>query len=146
MKLIKNKKNRSRIKKGLLFAGLAGASIALLSQPALAAKGGKQYHEDEWKKTKTYGNTVIAEDSATEWGPWKQFIQPAAGPLAIAPMPGMRSDGSNYYRVDPCQGGDWCGYMVQRSTNRITPTTDSGSRLALMLQMALKEKAPLFTR
>jgi len=150
MKLIKNKKNRSRIKKGLLFAGLAGASIALLSQPALAAKGGKQYHEDEWKKTKTYGNTVIAEDSATEWGPWKQFIQPAAGPLAIAPMPGMRSDGSNYYRpesveeyspkytldkedpiinpvVDPCQGGDWCGYMVQRSTNRITPTTDSGS-------------------
>ncbi len=137
MKLIKNKKNRSRVKKGLIFAGLAGASIALLSQPAIAAKVGKQYHEEEWKKTKTYGNTIIAEDSTTEWGPWKQFIQPAAGPLAIAPMPGMRSDGANYYRpesveeyspkytldrddpvaVDTCQGGDWCGYMVQRSTN-----------------------------
>ncbi|VAV85120.1 hypothetical protein MNBD_DELTA01-220 [hydrothermal vent metagenome] len=144
MKLIKNKKNKNRLKKGLIFAGLAGASIALLSQPALAAKGGKQYHEDEWKKTKTYGNTVIAEDSASDWGPWQQFIQPAAGPIAIAPMPGMRTDGSNYYRPesveeyspkytldekkpvvdDPCQGGDWCGYMAYRSTNVIPPNGD----------------------
>ncbi len=144
MKLIKNKKNRSNIKKGLLYTGLAVACFALLSGPAMAAKGGKQYHEEEWKKTKTYGNTVIAEDSATEWGPWKQFIQPAAGPLAIAPMPGMRSDGSNYYRpesveeyspkytlegeeielaIDACQGGDWCGYMAYRSTNVIPGST-----------------------
>lgn len=137
-------KNRMTIKKGLLLAGLAGASIALLSQPALAAKQGKVYHEEEWKKTKTYGNTLIAEDSTTNWGPWKQFIRPAAGPLAIAPMPGMRSDGANYYRpetveeyspkytldekkelaIDPCQGGEWCGYMAYKSTTVIPPRGD----------------------
>jgi hypothetical protein len=140
MKRIKSNKNKMTLKKGLLLAGLMGASIALLSQPALAAKQGKTYHEEEWKKTKTYGNTLIAEDSATEWGPWKQFIRPAAGPLAIAPMPGMRSDGANYYRpesveeyspkytldeekeviADTCQGGNWCGYMAYRTTNTST--------------------------
>lgn len=136
MKLLKNKKNKMTLKKGLLVAGLAGASIALLGQPALAAKGDRQYHEEEWKKTKTYGNTPIAEDSANEWGPWKAFIQPAAGPLAIAPMPGMRTDGARYYRpesvdefspkyslaggggaveISACQSGDWCGYMAYSS-------------------------------
>lgn len=111
------------------MAVLISASVALLSQPAMAAKGAKKFHEEEWKKTKTYGNTIIAEDSTSRWGPWEKFIQPAAGPLTIAPMPGMPADGARYYRpgsvdefspkyslaggdVGACQSGEWCGYMA----------------------------------
>ncbi len=144
MKLIKDSKNKMTLKKGLLLAGVTGASIALLSQPALAAQKSKQYHEEEWKKTKTYGNTIIAEDSMTEWGPWNQFVQPAAGPLAIAPMPGMRTDGASYYRpesveefspkyrlagvdVDVCQGGEWCGYMAYSTYSYSSDDEGDGS-------------------
>lgn len=111
-----------KLKRKLLLAGLA---LALLSQPAMAAK--MKFHEEEWKETKAYGKILISEDSHKQWGPWTEFVQPAAGPIPIAALPGIPVNGTQYFRPesadeyhprysllgeDFCQAGEWCGYIA----------------------------------
>jgi len=107
----------------LLVAGLA---ISLAGQTAMASEKKWIIHKDKWKDFMAYGTIPIQEDSPTEWGPWTQFVQPAAGPVAV--LPSMPTDGTAYFRPESadeyspkydldleegfCKGGEWCGYAV----------------------------------
>ena len=115
-----NGKNILRI---LLIAGLA---ISLAGQTVIASEKKWIIHKDKWKDVMAYGTIPIDEDSPTEWGPWTQFVQPAAGPVAV--LPSMPTDGTAYFRPEStdeyspkydldleegfCKGGEWCGYTV----------------------------------
>ena len=127
------KKRPKKLERGLLMAGL---SLALLSQPVMAEAKKWTFNEEKWKDVKAYGRTIISEDSAREWGPWTEFIQPAAGLIPIAALPGMPQDGAQYFRPESaheysppytlltpplvpsqefCQSGEWCGYIAYES-------------------------------
>lgn len=81
-----------QMKKSLVVAAVA---LALTGIQAEAAKS----NQDKYKDVIIYGNTSLAEDSMNDWGPWKQFILPAAGgsPVpqqaafsAVDPVPDVR--------------------------------------------------------
>lgn len=98
-------------------------TLMLCGQTAFAAQ---PLHEDEWSKVKLYGNITIAGDSSTDWGPWKEFVQPAAGGPNV---PLLGALGSELYRPlvpttppsmtnDICGAGDLCGYAVFQNYTR----------------------------
>src|SRR4030067_1224599 len=91
------KKRPKKLKRGLLMAGL---SLALLSQPLMAEAKKWTFNEEKWKDVKAYGKVIISEDSAREWGPWVEFIQPAAGPVPLVVLPEMSTDGVQYFRPE----------------------------------------------
>jgi len=115
--------NRINILTSLLIAGLA---ISLAGPTAMASEKEWTIHKDKWKDVMAYGTIPIEKDSPTEWGPWTQFVQPAAGPVAV--LPSMPADGTAYFRPEStdeyspkydldleegfCKGGEWCGYAV----------------------------------
>jgi hypothetical protein len=121
------------IKRNLLLAGIF---LALMGQGAMAGEGKRIFHEEKWKDTMAYGRIIISEDSAKEWGPWTEFVQPAAGGMTLAAVPQVTTDGPSYFRpesadeyspkytqvVGPppvtegfCQAGEWCGYAAYQN-------------------------------
>jgi hypothetical protein len=120
------KKRLMKLRTSLLMAGL---SLALMSQPAIAQGKKWVYNEESWKDIKAYGRVVISEDSAREWGPWTEFVQPAAGaiPLVVLPEIHTEADGAQYFRPESADEyskkytepvvaqpptGAWYGYSV----------------------------------
>jgi hypothetical protein len=90
------------------------------------AKDKWEYHEAAWDNTKSYGNVSIGRDSVQQWGPWEDFVQPAAG----GPSIGFLGAGSgDMYRPLPpiptpipgsdCASGAWCGYVVYTSYSNV---------------------------
>jgi hypothetical protein len=125
IKIIKKRSKKKNLRKNLMLAGL---SVALLSQPVMAETKKWTFHEGKWKDVKAYGKTTISEDSAREWGPWTEFVQPAAGPIPLVALPQISTDGPSYFRPESadeyspkytqvapveglCQSG-WCGYAA----------------------------------
>lgn len=125
IKIIKKRVKKKNLRKNLMLAGL---SVALLSQPIMAEAKKWTFHEGKWKETKAYGRIPISEDSAREWGPWTEFVQPAAGPTPVAALPQISVDGPSYFRpesaneyspkytlpVPPPVSGEWQGYAAYR--------------------------------
>ncbi|MBB1077226.1 transferrin-binding protein-like solute binding protein [Rhodoferax sp. 4810] len=97
---------------------LIAAAVTMMLACGQMALAAQQMHEDQWDKIKLYGNTTIASDSPDDWGPWKEFVQPAAGAPSVALLGAL---GSDPYRPLPlpiptgsevCRAGDMCGYAV----------------------------------
>lgn len=92
----------------------AAVAALLVSSTAFA----KELHEDKWNHVKSYGNVLLTDDSVENWGPWSDFVEPAAGAPSPVQMPG--SGGSDPYKKTPdvltqgCAAGDWCGYAIFR--------------------------------
>lgn len=123
---IKKILNRKSLIMILLIAGL---SFVLASQTVAADKKWT-FHEDKWNDVMAYGTISIPEDSATQWGPWTQFVQPAAGPPAV--LPSIPTDGTAYFRPESadeyspkysleegfCRAGEWCGYALYKNYSK----------------------------
>lgn len=111
---------------------IIASSIALMmcaSYGASAAQKQIEYHEDQWGNVMAYGSTPIASDSVAAWGPWADFVQPAAG----APAVGFLALGAGEaYRPLPipivpivpivpvasgCEAGMACGYAVFQNSS-----------------------------
>lgn len=78
---------------------IIAAAVALMfagADPALAL------HEDEWGNVKSHGNVTVEQDDADEWGPWEQFIQPAAPGPSLVFLPQLRE----LYRILPVVGAE----------------------------------------
>lgn len=101
---------------------LIAASIPFVFSCAAAHATG--FSEEQWKAVKSYANVTIAEDSVSSWGPWNEFAEPAAGP--VAPVAALTGSGqSDVYRNRPdtitqptssgCAAGSWCGYALYTS-------------------------------
>ena len=100
---------------------VAAISLTLISIQAEAAKTS---NKDKYKDVVVYGNITLEQDSMNEWGPWEQFIQPAAGvpvppPVAAIlpdPIPEIRKPEPPEPPEPPvesfCEGGEWCGYTA----------------------------------
>lgn len=52
---------------------------ALFASSAAIARDKWDYSEGAWDKTQSYGQVTVAQDSVQQWGPWEQFVEPAAG-------------------------------------------------------------------
>jgi hypothetical protein len=62
---------------------IATCIAALFVSSGVMAKDKWEYHEAAWDNTKSYGNVSIGRDSVQQWGPWEDFVQPAAGGPSI---------------------------------------------------------------
>jgi len=71
--------------KTTIALGIALAFSA--SNAALAMEKDWKFHEDKWQEVISYGSVPIANESSGEWGPWSEFIQPAAGPAVGKVLP-----------------------------------------------------------
>lgn len=113
--------------------------IALSVTLALAASHGAwakekdwEYHEDKWGQVISYAKTPISNDSASEWGPWSEFMEPAAGPAApfigeaegdlyrpyhtpLTPPPSGTPETPFPPAVDTCPAGMACGYAIYKN-------------------------------
>lgn len=94
---------------------IAACIAAIFASGAVLAKDKWEYNEEGWNKTRSYGSVMIGEDSVERWGPWEEFVEPAAG----APSIGfLGAGGSDPYKPIPtpiptgCGEGDWCGYIA----------------------------------
>ncbi len=110
---------------------IATCIAALFASSAVMAKDKWEYNEDKWDDTRSYGSVNIDKDSVQQWGPWEQFVEPAAGaPNIAAPNIAFLGAGSgDKYRplpvpvvpVNPpiissgCEDGMACGYAVFRN-------------------------------
>lgn len=106
---------------------IATSIAALLVSGSVFAK---ELHEDKWNNVKSYGNVLLSDDSVDNWGPWSDFVEPAAGAPSPVQMPG--SSGSDPYKKTPdvltqgCAAGDWCGYAVFKDANSDSSYHDYG--------------------
>lgn len=98
---------------------IATCIAALFASSAVMAKDKWEYNEDKWDDTRSYGSVNIDKDSVQQWGPWEQFVEPAAGAPSIAFLGAGLTDPyrslpqTNPVPVDDvCRAGDWCGYAV----------------------------------
>jgi hypothetical protein len=94
-------------------------SLCALAVVALMAHGSSMAapSDEELSRIKVYGNVTLAQDSASQWGPWEQFEAPSAGPAPVAFLPSAVAE---VYRpvaltnpadsLNPCAAGDICGY------------------------------------
>jgi len=97
-------KTRMTLIATIVMVMFAGANMAFAKQKS---------HEDEYDQVNSYGDTTIAQDSASDWGPWKEFVQPAAGGPAAPFLAGGRSDPNPLPIVSQaCPEGAACGYAV----------------------------------
>lgn len=101
---------------------IATCIAALFASSAVMAKDKWEYNEDKWDDTRSYGSVSLDKDSVQQWGPWEQFVEPAAGAPSIALLGAGVSDPyrnlpqTNQVKVDDvCRAGDWCGYAVYRN-------------------------------
>ncbi|MBS1139048.1 MAG: hypothetical protein H6R13_501 [Proteobacteria bacterium] len=103
---------------------IAACIATLFISGTVFAKDSWEYHESGWNNVKSYGKVVIAQDSVGHWGPWEDFVEPAAGAPAPVAMPGMSA--GDQYRKTPdiivipedkgCATGAWCGYAIFRNS------------------------------
>ena len=97
---------------------IAVCIATLFASGAVMAKEKWEYNEDRWDDTRSYGNVNIDQDSVERWGPWEDFVQPAAGAPSIAFLGAGAGDPyrnlpqTNRVADDVCRAGDWCGYAV----------------------------------
>ncbi|MBU3908132.1 MAG: hypothetical protein KJ719_13865 [Gammaproteobacteria bacterium] len=97
---------------------IAVCIATLFASGAVMAKEKWEYNEDKWDDTRSYGGVNIDQDSVEKWGPWEEFIQPAAGAPSIAFMgagvgdPYRTLPQTNRIAEDVCRAGDWCGYAT----------------------------------
>lgn len=102
---------------------IAMCIATIFASGSLCAKDKWEYHTDGWEKTKSYGNVMVANDTAKQWGPWEDFVEPAAGAPSIAFI-GAGAD--DPYKIIPnpipvpegCAAGEWCGYMAYSVKNK----------------------------
>lgn len=133
---------------------IAASIAALLAAPAATfAKDQWEYHEDQWGNVVSYGSVQLAQDSSDTWGPWAEFIMPAAGGPVVNPVQFVGEGSGERYRPEPkisapvvgCEAGTACGYAVFRDhtgeywdggehpatfTARIPPTLDDSATTA----------------
>lgn len=105
---------------------IAACIATLFLSGTVFAKDTWEYHESGWNNVKSYGKVVVAQDSVNQWGPWEDFVEPAAGAPAPVAMPGM--SGSDQYRNNPdiiiipedkgCAAGAWCGYAIFKNSTK----------------------------
>ena len=74
----------SQMKKSMIVAAIA---LALAGVQAEAAN-----NKDKYKDVVVYGKVTLEQDSMHEWGPWEQFIQPAAGVPVPPPIAAVIPD------------------------------------------------------
>ncbi len=102
---------------------IAASIAALLVVPmTVSAKSKWEYHESQWNEVMSYGSVSLAEDSAQQWGPWSEFVQPAAGGPSVVFLPQVAELYRPIPKTDPtptptpvddfCKSGEWCGYAV----------------------------------
>lgn len=112
---------------------IAACIATLFISGTVFAKDSWEYHESGWNNVKSYGKVVIAQDSVGQWGPWEDFVEPAAGAPAPVAMPGM--SGGDQYRNNPdiiviptptptpdakgCAPGAWCGYAIFKDSTKV---------------------------
>ncbi|MBS1130860.1 MAG: hypothetical protein H6R16_1862, partial [Proteobacteria bacterium] len=112
---------------------IAACIATLFLSGTVFAKDTWEYHESGWNNVKSYGKVVIAQDSVGQWGPWEDFVEPAAGAPAPVAMPGM--SGGDQYRNNPdiiviptptptpetkgCAAGAWCGYAIFKDSTHV---------------------------
>jgi hypothetical protein len=101
---------------------IAACIATLFISGTVFAKDTWEYHENGWNNVNSYGKVVIAQDSVNQWGPWEDFVEPAAGAPSVA-LPG--AGGSDPYRNNPniivnegCAAGAWCGYAIFRNSSQ----------------------------
>lgn len=133
---------KTKIQKTIIATSIAALFIAPV---AAFAKDKWEYHEDQWGQVKSYGNVPLSQDSAGEWGPWSEFVQPAAGGPVVGFLP--QAGGERYRPLPPvqpvtdtCAAGAWCGfavYMNHSSQYEGYSYSDGGEGTA---RMALKLK------
>jgi C-lobe and N-lobe beta barrels of Tf-binding protein B len=113
-------------------------SLCALAVTALMAHGAAlaaKPSQEELQRIKVYGNVTLAQDSASEWGPWEQFEPPMAG---TAPVEFLHSASTELYRplaqvdaptdrVSPCAAGSICGYGVFVEQTRYLKLESMGS-------------------
>jgi hypothetical protein len=100
---------------------IAACIATLFISGTVFAKDKWEYHESGWNNVNSYGKVVIAQDSVSQWGPWEDFVEPAAG----APSIGMPGAGlGDPYRNNPnvvvtegCAAGNWCGYAIFKNSS-----------------------------
>ncbi|MBS1139047.1 MAG: hypothetical protein H6R13_500 [Proteobacteria bacterium] len=115
---------------------IATCIVALFASNQVLAKDSRQFHEEDWSKTRSYAKVLISQDSVENWGAWTDFVEPAAGAPSPVAMPGM--SGGDQYRKSPdiiipedkivdkgCASGAWCGYAI---FNDSTTVKRSGGR------------------
>lgn len=78
------------------------ALIALLLSTSLTgtasfAKDKWDYNKDAWSATASYGDVTIAQDSVDQWGPWAEYVEPAAG--APGGVQFVGAPAGEYYRT-----------------------------------------------
>jgi len=117
----------------------AAVAALLVSSTAFA----KELHEDKWNHVKSYGNVLLTEDSVDNWGPWSDFVEPAAGAPSPVQMPG--SGGSDPYKKTPdvltqgCATGDWCGYAIFRDKS----SESGGDYPSVYAREGMKYRTPM---
>lgn len=119
---------------------IAAAVAALLVSSSAFAK---ELHEDKWNHVKSYGNVLLTDDSVDNWGPWSDFVEPAAGAPSPVQMPG--SGGSDPYKKTPdvltqgCAAGDWCGYAIFRDKSK----ESGGDYPSVYAREGMKHRTPM---
>jgi len=97
---------------------IATCIAVLFTSTAAIAKDKWDYHEGAWDNTRSYGKVVISQDSVQQWGPWEDFVEPAAGGPSIGLL--GAGAGDRYLPIPQpippvvtgCGDGEWCGYMA----------------------------------
>jgi len=126
---------------------IAASVAALLISGNAFAKETHELHEHLWSQIKSYGQVLVEEDSVDNWGPWADFVEPAAGGPLPAPMLG--AGGSDAYKNIPntippetitetgCSAGSWCGYAIFRDK----ASKSGGDYPTVMAREGVKSKA-----
>lgn len=150
---------------------IAASIAALLAAPAATfAKDQWEYHEDQWGNVVSYGSVQLAQDSSDTWGPWAEFIMPAAGGPVVNPVQFVGEGSGERYRPEPkisapvvssgCEAGMACGYAVFKNfsyeggygdggehpatfTARIPPTLDDSATTAWRVT-SLDDTTPIY--
>lgn len=114
---------------------LSIAFAFVASHGAWAAQKDWKFNDDKWVQVISYGNTPISNDSSSEWGPWSEFIQPAAGPAVpflaesegdkyrpyynpLTPPPSVTPPEPFPPAIDTCPSGKMCGYAIYLNFTR----------------------------
>ncbi|MCK5092391.1 MAG: hypothetical protein KAR30_07655, partial [Gammaproteobacteria bacterium] len=94
-----------------------------LALTGIQAEAAKTNNKDKYKDVMVYGNVTLEQDSMKEWGPWEQFIQPAAGAPVPPPVAAITPDPIPEIRepiipeeevASACEPGAPCGYASYR--------------------------------
>jgi len=108
-----------KFQKTLITASILG----LCASGSALARGTNDLHENQWHQITSYDQVSVNDDSVQNWGPWGNFVEPAAGGPLFNPaqMPGASN--SDAYRILPttqiqalqasaCGTGALCGYTL----------------------------------